>query len=172
MEQESDLISAAQAGDPRAFERLVIQYQDMVARFVHRIIPSPEDREEVCQDVFVKAFFNVSKYRGEAKLSTWLFQIAYRTAISFKRKRVLSQVSLEDYEIADTRGDVLEQGDVSREIARQMGRLSLEERSVVTLYYMQDMSVDDIANIVERPAGSVKSILHRARGKLQARPWK
>jgi len=112
-----------------------------VARFVYRIIPSPEDREEVCQDVFVKAFFNISKYRGDAKLSTWLFQIAYRTAISFKRKRVLSQISLEDYEIADTGGDHLEQDGVSREIA----------------------------NIVERPAGTVKSILHRARGKLKDR---
>ncbi len=169
MQQDSELISEVQAGNPQAFERLVTEYQDMVARFVFRIIPSAEDREEVCQDVFVKAYFKISQFKGEAKFSTWLFQIAYNTAISFKRKRVISQVPLEDHDIADVHRDELEQDDVSREIAAQLNRLSLEERSVVTLFYMQDMSVEDISHIVNRPNGTVKSILFRARGKLQNR---
>ena len=153
------------AGNTRAFEALVADYQNTVARFVYKVVTHPEDREEVCQDVFVKVYLNLDKFRFDARFTTWLYQIAYRTAVSsLRRKRHETETYDDDIAVSET--DVVSAQQTHAILDAAMKKLKLEERSVVTLHYFQDSSIEDISAIIDRPAGTVKSILHRARQKL------
>ena len=166
---DRELIQLILAGDNRAFELLVEKYQDSVARFVWKIVPIAEDREEICQDVFVKVFFKLDQFKGDAKFTTWLYQVAYRTAISFHRRKKLNFVSMEEDPVIQAVESDPDKETIRRIIGEQLDRLSVEERTIVTLHYMQDLTMEEISSIVERPEGTVKSTLHRVRQKLQAR---
>lgn len=162
------LIQAVLEGDLRAYEQLVLRHQDMVAHFVWRIVPQEQDREEVCQDVFLKVYLSLHKFRFESKFSTWLYSIAYRVAISSVRRR---KHAFDDTTPVEPAGDPLDadamNAEISRLIAREIDKLSLDERSIVTLFHIQEFSIDDIAAIVGKPPGTIKSLLFRARMKIK-----
>ena len=152
----------------RAYEQLVRRHQDMVAHFVWRIVPQEQDREEVCQDVFLKVFLNLDKFRFKSKFSTWLYSIAYRVAVSAVRRR---KHTFEDVSEVEPAGEPLEfdamAAEINQLIAREIDKLTLDERSIVTLFHIQECSIDDIAAIIDKPAGTIKSLLFRARKKMK-----
>ena len=170
METTSDhgLIQAVLEGDLRAYERLVLRHQDTVAHFVWRIVPQQQDREEVCQDVFLKAYLNLHKFRFESKFTTWLFSIAYRVAISSVRSR---RKEVNDPVTQEPAGEPLDadamDAEINQLVAGEIDKLSLDERSIVTLFHVQECSIDDIAVIVGKPPGTTKSLLFRARKKMK-----
>ena len=165
--QETDYIVIRKVldGDSRAFDTLVSRHLDAVFRFIYKIISNVSDREEVCQDVFVKVYMNLAQFRFDAKFTTWLYQIAYRTAISSTRRK---KYDFEEYQddIASQERDSVSDEEVKRILDKELAKLKLEERTMITLHYLQDVSVDDISDIVDRPVGTVKSMLHRVRQKL------
>ena len=168
---DEDILRDVIAGNTRAFEELVTRHQDTVARFVYKIVPSHEDREEICQDVFVKVYRSLNQFRFDAQFTTWLYQIAYRTAVSSTRRKRLDTDSYEsDDAVASTSlaTDSPERRDQRDMVNKLMATLTLEEKTIVSLHYLQDVPIADISRIVERPAGSVKNILYRSREKLHA----
>lgn len=170
METPTDqvLIQSVLEGDMRAYEQLVQRHQDMVAHFVWRIVPQEQDREEVCQDVFLKVYLNLEKFRFESKFSTWLYSIAYRVAVSAARRH---KHVFDDPMAMELAGEPLDSDVIGAEInqlvAREIDKLSLDERSIVTLFHIQECSIDDIAAIVDKPPGTIKSLLFRARKKMK-----
>lgn len=171
VEPDEDLVQRVLQGDHRAYEQLLLRYQDAVAKFIWRLIPQSQDREEICQDVFVKVFFNLPKFRFESKFSTWLYRIAWRTALSFLRRKRLPTDDLGNEPEADQASleSMSDEGRVRVMIKREIGKLSLDERSIITLFHLQEMSVEEISEIVGKPGGTVKSILYRVRRKLKSR---
>ena len=167
MEADEDVIRRVLGGDQRAYELLVDRYQDVVARFIWNIVPSHHDREEVCQDIFVKVYFKLADFRFDSKFTTWLYQVAYRTAISFSRRKKVPTSDLDDLELAEDWKPDVENQELQQLLDGLMKQLKLEERTVISLFYQQELGVDDIALVVDRPAGTVKSILFRVRQKLQ-----
>jgi len=173
MEPDEELVRQTLLGDTRAFEFLVARHQDSVAKYIWRLIPSSEDREEICQDVFVKVYFSLNKFRFDSKFSTWLYKISWRTALTFLRKKRLSMSSIGNElidEFASGEKDLESVSDEERIrliIEREIGRLKPDERSIVTLFHLQELGIEEIAEIVEKPAGTIKSILHRVRHKLK-----
>ncbi len=168
MEEESDnvLIQKAVAGQDQAFECLVQRYQNMVAQLVWRLVPLTGDREEICQDVFVKVYFNLEKFRFDSKFSTWLYTVTYRTALSFLRKNQLDTQTYDEnlHEEAYTQQD---HGDLTALVQNEIGRLGLDERTSITLFHLQGCSIDEISGIMGKPAGTIKNMLFRARAKMK-----
>ncbi|MBD3646103.1 MAG: sigma-70 family RNA polymerase sigma factor [Pseudomonadales bacterium] len=172
MTQASDetLIRATIGGDQRAYATLVSRHQDTVAKFIWRLIPVEEDREEVCQDVFVRVYDNLSRFRFDAKFSTWLYRIAYTTALSFlRKKRYATQEFQEQASNIHAPEKQLSETQISDILEQEISRLTVDERTVVTLYHLQGCGVDEIANIMERSPGTIKSQLFRSRKKLKDR---
>ena len=172
MPQESDniLIEKSLAGDDRAFSQLIQNYQNLVGSLVARIIKDTEDQEEVCQDVFTKVYFKLDKFEFESKFSTWLYTIAYRSAISFLRKKKLNSEPYEDEQhgIVDSGAIPREMElEVSRQVAAAISQLKLEERTALTLYHFNGCTISEIATITEKPEGTIKNLLFRVRKKLQ-----
>jgi RNA polymerase sigma-70 factor (ECF subfamily) len=113
---------------------------------------------------------NLDRFKFDSKFTTWLYTIANRTAISFLRKKQYIFEPVEDNQDSGIRLDRdLESEDISRLIGAEIQNLAVEERAVVTLHHVQGCSVDEISGILEKPSGTIKSILFRVRKKLKDR---
>lgn len=172
MEQtDSHIITQVLAGHTRHFETLVERYSRQVFALVVRIADSPEDAEEITHDVFIKAYQNLQRFTGTSSFSTWLYRIAYTTAISASRRQK-HEIGIEPAQwdaIADSRVD-----DALDELTQQridllykaIGMLSPDERAVITLYYMEELPVSEVASITSLTVSNVKIRLMRTRKKL------
>lgn len=163
---DAALIQRTLAGDARAFEQLVKHHQQGVAAFVWRIVPSNEDREEVVQDVFLKAHRHLDRFKGDSSFTTWLYSIAYRTAVSKGRRKRLDSESFEDT-VAGEAIDDAERDEIGDLLARAIDGLAPEDRAIITLFHVQGCTIDEISGIIEKPSGTVKSILFRVRKRLK-----
>ena len=178
MTEDRSEIQKVVAGDRQAIRRFIEQYRKLVTHIVFKMIPSEHDREDVCQNVFMKLFENLPGFRFESKMSTWIGRIAYTQSLNFLDKmkvplfedlvdedRTVDSVSAE---IADPH-DLAEQADTADRIRCEIEKLSPPYRTILTLYHLDEMSYNEIGDIMKLPEGTVKSYLFRARRQLKER---
>lgn len=178
-----ETIKAARSGDHRAFQRLVEQHADRVRRTVIGMLGEGPLAEDVAQEVFIRLFASLHKFRGGAQLSTYLHRVAINLSldkIKQQKRRRRWQFSLGEYagsgshEIADS-GKQIQRLELKDGLANALSRLTPEFRAVVTLRLIQGYSVQETANMLEIPMGTVASRLARAQKKLkeilQAEGW-
>ncbi len=170
------LVKQILAGDQQTFRIFIETYQRLVAHIVFRMIPTTADREDLCQDIFLKAYQHLASFQFESKLSTWLGRIAYNTCINFlEKKRVqlwgdLSEEndSLDQFTGTEIAPDTFtEKSDISNRLLQEIEKLPLPYRTILTLYHLEEMSYLEIGEIMQLPEGTVKSYLFRARKKLK-----
>lgn len=169
---DSELISQVLNGNRNAFTFLVTRYQKLVIHISGRLIQRQDELEDVCQDVFLKVYQNLGKYRNECKLSTWIATIAYNTSINYLRKfRKGDEVNPDDSaalrNLTDFRVVNYEQADLHRYIHEQIELLPVHYRTVLTLYHLEEFSYQEIEQITGMPEGTVKSYLFRAKALLK-----
>lgn len=172
------LVSRSQAGDHAAFTEIVRRYKDRVYWLVRRMVGSPED-EDITQDVFVRAYQAIPRLRAGATLRTWLFRIAHNLCITEidKRRRRGEQVSLEDEGEEKVHHllpaaeagfeERIEREEFSDAVRRLLEKLPAHYRAALTLYYVEEVKYEEIAEITGLPMGTVKTHLHRARMRLR-----
>ena len=176
--EELKLIARCTLGDDRrAFGTLVEAYQPQVRRFFLNLTLGDEAlSDDLAQETFLKAYINVRSFRGVAKFSTWLYRIAYNEFCSWQRK-TQHEASLPDgldenfdADYYDASGDqcysATDSVDAHIDVWRSMRVLSDTERTLVTLFYIQDYPLKKIMEITCLPEGTVKSYLSRAKAKL------
>ncbi|MDD4191850.1 MAG: RNA polymerase sigma factor [Mangrovibacterium sp.] len=170
---ETGLIRRVLEGEPRAFSFLLKRYQRPVHALIRQMIPGREDAEELTQDVFIKAFKNLGSFRGSSSLSTWLYRIAYNTAISFARKKKLQYPVIDEKvlsNIPDETVDELLDRENDEILARRMEsaveKLGPEEKALISFYYTQEKSISEVSAITALTAENVKVRLHRIRKKI------
>ena len=165
---EEQAIASARRGDQRAFAWIIGRYKHMVYTAVHRILRNREEAEEAAQDTFVKAYQNLNGYEGGSKLSTWLFSIAYRTAISQLRKRRtttdLDGLGSDEPAAWDRSGS--EVMDRKTALERSLAQLPPDDAGVISFFYLEEMSVEEIVTVTGLSASNVKVKLHRSRKRL------
>jgi RNA polymerase sigma-70 factor (ECF subfamily) len=147
-----------------AFELLVERYQQKVFRLAYSIIGDSASAEDVTQDAFVKMWQVLPEYDGRASLSTLLYTIVRNTALSALRAATHRRSASLDCscEVPAPSVDTVAQ----LETEKLVGRLPEAEQEVVRLFYLQDRNVDEVAQMLDMPIGTVKSHLHRARRRL------
>jgi RNA polymerase sigma factor (sigma-70 family) len=173
---EADLIRQVTNGNTDAFRYLVSGYRKLVLHIVGRIVRQPEDIEDVCQEVFIKVYQKIGRFRGESKFSTWIAAIAYNTSISFiKTRHKKVEVFLEDILIAEKKWLAADEfhfkdnEDINKLILRMIESLPVQYRTVLTLFHLEEFSYREIEQITGMPGGTVKSYLSRARNLLKQR---
>jgi len=161
------------SGDTAAYRGLVEKHQDLVYTIVHRIISSAEEAEEVAQDVFVKAYNKLSDYKGEAKFSTWLYRIAYNTAVSHTRKKKVEFLAMDEEVIVNhSEEDVQQQvmglstEEQNKLIKKALAILPRTDSLMITLFYYHGKDIEEISEIVGLTQSNVKVKLFRIRKKL------
>lgn len=163
----------AQRGDVAAFSELVARYQDRIFRFLVRLTRSQDDAMELTQETFLSAYQAMARWRPEARVSTWFFRIARNQAFDWLRRRKrVAFVALQDEQdlgIADpapTPDAVLETVQRLHGLERALARLPLEHREILLLREIEEMSYEDIAEVLDISLGTVKSRIARARAGL------
>lgn len=168
--EEVEAITLGRTGDHRAFAWIVDRYKHMVHTTCFRILRNQEGSEEATQDTFVKAYQNIGSYQGGSKFSTWLFSIAYRTAISQLRKRRVGSSSIDDLAAADEPSQeasgMTETGDRTTALNKALAKLPAEDAAIVSFFYLDEMSVEEIVTVTGLGASNVKVKLHRSRKRL------
>ena len=161
------------SGDTHAFANLVDRHKAMVFSLALKILKNREEAEEVAQDAFVKAYQSLASFRGGAKFSTWLYRIVYNTSISRLRKVVPETIDLDKVSFnngfEDVSGDAyqaLKEEDRKKYLDMVLDKLDPEENFLITLYYYEEKSLDEIAEISELSKNHVKVKIFRTRQKM------
>jgi len=172
-----DFINRFKDGDTSAFEEIVLKYQDKIYNLCRHMLQNAHDAEDAAQDVFVKAYQNLNRFKPEASLLTWLYRIAINTCIDFRRKpffESLFKTSKEgDVFAVDQLSDLpsperlYESKQISHAIQLALVRLSKKLRTVIVLKEIEGLSYEEIAEILEVSIGTVKSRISRAREELK-----
>jgi len=169
---DAELINQVLNGNMNAFTFLVNHYQKLVVHITGRLIQRQDELEDVCQEVFLKVYQNLGKYRNECKLSTWIATIAYNTSINYLRKykkgdMISSEELLVMPVISDTKTLDFERVDLHQYIRSQIELLPVQYRTVLTLFHLEEFSYQEIEQITGMPEGTVKSYLFRAKAILK-----
>ena len=170
--EESHIIKEILNGKTEQYEYFLDRYGQQVFVLVDRIVSCQEDAEELTQDVFLKAFQQLSSFKAESSFSTWIYRIATNLAISAVRKKRNDVLRLEDSvfaNLSDTQVDEALEDDSEEQMERlqqAMNQLEADERALITLYYLEEKPLAEVAFILGMTEGNAKVKLHRIRKKL------
>ena len=174
MTDDQALISKVITGDEQAIRLLIKQHERLVAHMVGRLVKQNEDREELCQDVFVRIIEKLPEFSFQSRLSTWIATIAYRHAINHLRKYRIAHIELTENETWEDRfvenenpETLLSENDMNDWIVKLIDRLPLQYKTVLTLYHLDGMNYAEIGVVTDMPEGTVKNYLFRARQMLK-----
>ncbi|MCK9616515.1 MAG: sigma-70 family RNA polymerase sigma factor [Lentimicrobiaceae bacterium] len=172
-EDDNFYISKVVNGDVSSFAYLIEKHKDLVFTIAYKIVKNREDAEEISQDSFLKIFRSLSSFKGEAKFATWLYRIVYNTAISKTRKKALEWTVLDDTIINNftedeisINVDYLSDDEQFKFMNRAINELPDNESLLLTLFYKNNNTIEEIAEITGLSSSNVKVKLHRIRKKL------
>jgi RNA polymerase sigma factor (sigma-70 family) len=161
-------------GKPNAFSYLVDQHKNKAFNLAFRICGNHEEAEELTQDSFLKAYRALSSFKMKSSFATWFYRIVYNTAISHVRLKRKGVLSLEDFpaDATDFIGTNTNEEEAEKEYRNSLVNFALqkiteEERGLISLYYYEEMSTDEIADVTGINKSNIKVKLFRARQKMQ-----
>jgi RNA polymerase sigma-70 factor (ECF subfamily) len=165
--QEQDLVRRAKAGSREAFGQLVSRFQLPVYRVVRGILSDPSASEDVAQEVFLKAFAGLARFRGEAGIFTWLYRIAVNEALRARKQRGFVDLdAVAEVEAPAPEPDA-EPAPTLATLEALLKKLPDDFRAIVVLRDLEGLSYTEISETLEIPLGTVESRLFRARQELR-----
>jgi RNA polymerase sigma factor (sigma-70 family) len=174
MTDDRALISRTLRGDMQAFTLLIRQHERLVAHMISRLVKNDEEREELCQDVFLKVYEKLAEFNFQSRLSTWIATIAYRHAINHMRKKKMLYTAIPEDEsyTAHFTEDVnpeslMEDNDMDSFVMKLVDLLPTNYKLVLTLYHVEGMTYEEIGSVTNMPEGTVKNYIFRARTLLK-----
>lgn len=171
MDEDQAIVREVLAGRPDAFDRLVDRHKKLVWHILLRMTGNHDDAKDLMQEVFLRVFRKLEQYRFDAALSTWIGRIAYTIALRFLERYRPDTVPFDEDKAGSLVFDPqreLALSDARQRVAAALKSLAPVPRTIVSLYHLQGLSVDDIANLIGQPSGTIKSHLYRARRKMRA----
>lgn len=178
MIDERQLITEILAGNKAALQTFIESYQKLVSHVVFRMVTNSHDREDLCQEVFIKVYQNLSEFKYGCKISTWIARIAHNTCLNYlekKRVPLLDDIiSSEEENVIDRFSDnsilpddYTETRELNQRVQDEINLLPPRIGVLLSLYHLEEMSYEEIAEITQQPMGTVKSYLYRARKMLK-----
>ena len=177
MSEDHAIVAAVLTGESGAFERLIKRHQALVWHLVHRMVSNSEDARELCQDVFLRVHDRLRQFRFESSLATWIGRVAFNVATRHLQKKKIAWVSANEDEgdasayLQASDGFDLAEACADEELMQHMSaeieRLPALQRTLITLYHLDELGIGDIAATTGLPEGTVKNYLFRARLRLR-----
>ncbi|HLX93126.1 MAG TPA: sigma-70 family RNA polymerase sigma factor [Puia sp.] len=180
---DNDLVSRVLHGETNAFSQILKNTEALTAQIVFKMVSNAEDRRDIAQDIYLKAFKNLAGFRFESKLSTWIAQIAYRTCLNHLEKKRLVLPATGENENTEEILDKLSPRPASFALAgaesvvhtknlkaildKAIDNLPPVYRTLITLFHHEELSYEEVSSIAGLPVGTVKSYLFRARKLLR-----
>ena len=173
MNSEKSLINLVKNGDKKAYEVLVLQYQDRLVYSVYKFLKDYELAQDIAQEAFVKAFKNIEKFRGDSSFYTWIYRIAINTAKNFLSSKARSSEVYDD-EIMELKlsqsavttenpENILEAEELRTKMMEAIQSLPDDIRTTLSLREFDGLSYEEIAKVQNCPIGTVRSRIHKGR---------
>ena len=170
-------------GDRDAFELVIKNTEGLVAQILFKMINNTEDRKDIAQDIYFKAYKNLAGFKFQSKLSTWIARIAYNTCLNFlemKKPGLIHTISIEDNSDIESLEKIIRtstpareaenfifQKELSKILQCEIEKLSPVYKTLLTLFHKEELTYAEISEITELPEGTVKNYLFRARKTLR-----
>jgi RNA polymerase sigma-70 factor (ECF subfamily) len=173
---EEDILKQLRSADPdsqkKAFEQIVVYYSEKLYRQIRKIVIFHEDANDLLQNTFMKAWMNIDYFRGDARLSTWLYKIAFNESITFLNKQhSQNNISLDDQDafiIERLESDEYFDGDeIQLKLQKAIITLPDKQRAVFNLRYYDEMPYDEMSEIMGTSVGALKASYHHASKKIE-----
>ncbi len=171
--QDQIRIQKIQQGETQVFAELVDDYKDLVFTLAIRMLKNREEAEEVAQDTFMKAYSSLDRFKGDSKFSTWLYRIAYNTSLDRikKNKKFLKEVAINEFtehevKTVDTVLDDMISEEKNVVIQQSIAKLPSDDSALMTLYYFDDLSLNELSEVLDLSTNTIKVRLFRCRKKL------
>lgn len=182
VDPDAILVTRVQDGDVSAFDTLVSRHRERLFSIIYNLTSNRDDASDLTQDAFIKAFRSIKKFRGKSSFYTWLYRIAINTTYThLKRNRLRRFFSLENAHDEMSNTEIVETltaksksdkptlvAELQEKLNEAMQTLSLNHRTVVTLFEIEGMSHNEIAEVMNCSVGTVRSRLHYAKQELQS----
>jgi len=177
---EENLIKKVKKGDRNAFAELVDLYKDKVYKVSYRMLGNRQEAEDVAQETFLRVYANIDSYDPSYKFSTWIYRIASNLSIDQLRKR--KQIYSLDKQVEGTEGlewhdrlsdpgqgpeDQLLTGEIQGQVQEAINSLTPKYRSIMILRYLEDLSLNEISEVLKLPVSTIKTRIHRGRETLR-----
>lgn len=168
-------IDEVKEGDLEAFSHLVEKYKEMVYAVALKLLGNADDAEDIAQESFIKAYEKIGEFKKESKFSTWLYTITYRSALYYRRKNKIStrNIQVQDHEVfqatANTQIENFKIEEQQKFVKLAIDSLRPIEGLLVTLYYIDENTIEEISSITDLSVTNIKVKLFRARKKLKKR---
>jgi RNA polymerase sigma-70 factor (ECF subfamily) len=170
---DQEIIDSVKLGNQSDYSIIVDRYKDKAFSLLKKMLKNEQDAEETLQDCFIKAYNSLSGFKGEAKFSTWFYRIVYNTALtklSSKKRKTENEMSSVD-EHFDLKSDydynVSERKDMSEFIIELVNKLPEKHSAIISLFYLDEMSCEEISKTLDISLSNVKVMLHRSRNALK-----
>lgn len=172
--EEEQLVIQLQHGPNKeeAFALLVKEHKTRLYWHIRHMVKIHEDADDILQNVFIKVYRNINKFKGESKLYSWMYRIATNETITFLNKRAkhlqISNEELQDYLLDQLESDVYFEGDeIQKKLQRAIARLPEKQKMVFNLKYFEELKYHEIAEILDTSVGALKSNYHHASKKIE-----
>lgn len=168
-----EIIESVKKGNQSDYALLIDRYKNKAFSLLVRMLKNEMEAEEVLQDCFLKAFKSLANFRYESKFSTWFYRIVYNTALtrlSAKKRKIENEMSsIQDHFELKSSNDfrVTEQKDIAKYIHQLIEKLPVNYASVISMFYLENMSCEEISEAMETSVANVKVMLHRSRNALR-----
>jgi RNA polymerase sigma factor (sigma-70 family) len=168
-----EIIESIKRGNQSDYALLVERYRNKAFSMLKRLLKNQMDAEEALQDAFLKAFSSLNSFKGDSKFSTWFYRIVYNTAMTIisakKRKTEKEMISInEDFEIESYDNEIYSKSEnVNQYIINIVEKLPPRNALIIILYYIDDMNLHEISQVMGMSLVNVKVMLHRSRNALK-----
>ncbi len=164
---EAEIVNGCRHGDREAQRELYALTCDRVYRVLLRIVRNEDDAFDLAQETYLRVFAKIGQFNGDSSVGTWIYRIAVNEGLQFQRRHKRVVVGLEDSDSASARAVVVESPDLRMDVRDALGRLPEAERILIMLRYFEGLNYAEMAEILEKPAGTIASGLNRAREMLR-----
>lgn len=167
-QEEYSLIDKILAGDQQIYSQLVDRYKSYAFTIAYKILENRAEAEEAAQDSFIKAYHYLRKFNRQSKFSTWLYRIVFNTAISYKRKSKpgFQRIETAIVEYSERSDKQLERDDKQLFVGKAINSLNEADRLAIQLFYIQEFSLEEVAEMMGQNLNTIKVRIHRARQRL------
>ena len=170
---DQEIIDSVRKGNDSDYSILVDRYKNRAFSMLKRMLKNKFDAEEVLQDCFLKAYNSLNSFKGEAKFSTWFYRIVYNSALtrlsSGKRKTEAEMSSVEEHFDLASEYNVsnVEKEDIQKLVQEIVNRLPEKYSAIISMFYLNEMTIEEISEVMQLSISNVKVMLHRSRNSLR-----
>jgi RNA polymerase sigma-70 factor (ECF subfamily) len=170
---DQEIIDSVRKGNDSDYSIIINRYKNKAFSMLKRMLKNEFDAEEVLQDCFLKAYNSLDSFKGEAKFSTWFYRIVYNTALtrlsSQKRKTETEMTSVEDHFDLESQynADDIEKKDLQEFVRDIITKLPEKYSAIITMFYLNEMSIEEISEVMQITVSNVKVMLHRSRNSMR-----